>query len=182
MSFPIIAPTAPADDDPTPDSLFIPGDDDPEPRRDKVCAADGCGNEPERTPTGRLGKYCSEHKAAPKTGTRRTSTSRTKWKKAPEVRRALDQIVLFAGTGVSVIDPVDGQIIKAGGPNITEALVNLAEDDKNLQRYLEWLATPGKYGPLILATAGVVIPILANHGMIPTIPGLLGDGPDTRKE
>lgn len=162
------------------DAYYIPEPNDELPDV-KLCAAPGCTNVPELTPTGRVGKFCAEHKAAPKTAGK--ATSRTGWKKAPEVEAALNGLFAGAGWLVGIVEPFDGDVIKAGSPNVTRELINLAKDDKQLQRYLEWLATPGKYGPLILAVGGMVVPIAIHHGALNLLtPKPKQDTPDTRKE
>jgi len=65
------------------------------------------------------------------------------------------------------VNPTDGRIVADGGPAVVHELVELAKTDSALRKPLELLATPGKYGPLTLAVAGVILPIMANHGLLP---------------
>lgn len=137
----------------------------------KRCAEPGCTNSTGTTPTGRRAKYCDVHKSASdRSGNapKGTRTRRSGWAEKEAVRASLTQFVTFAGAGLSVINKADGQIIANGGPNIVNALVDLAEDDKNIRKYLNFAAKPGKYGPLTLAVLGVVIPVMANHNLLPT--------------
>lgn len=146
-------------------------DDDKGPKR---CAEPGCANPVGETPTGRKAKYCDDHKDAknrsgnapknPRLGRKRSS-----WPQKEAVRSSLNQLVMFAGGGLSVINKVDGQTVMMGGPALVTALVDLAEEDKTIRRYLDFLSKPGKYGPLILASMGIIIPILANHKLLPQI-------------
>lgn len=154
------------------DSYMIPDPDaDTPPSRPKACSVEGCENDAAPTPTGRTGKYCFEHGTRDRkpTESRRSSGTRAPaWAKASEVENALNLIFKFGGAAVVAIDAVDGHAIADGGPAISKALVDLGRTDKKVRRYLEMMAAPGKYGPLTIAVAGVVVPILANHGMIPT--------------
>lgn len=134
----------------------------------KRCAEPGCTNAPAVTPTGRTGKYCDEHKKqSARTGQSAPRAKRNGWARAAEVETALTQFVQYAGMGLQVINRVDGQIIAQGGPAVVTALVEIAKTDTKLRRYLEMAATPGKYGPLVLAVLGVVIPVMANHDLLP---------------
>lgn len=154
------------------DSYMIPDpDSDTPPKRPKLCAIEGCDNDAASTPTGRAGKYCVEHGSRdrkPSEGRARTSSRLPAWSKAGEVENALNLIFKFGGAAVVAVNAEDGKAISNGGPAISKALVDLGRTDKKIRRYLETLSAPGKYGPLTLAVAGVVVPILANHGMIPT--------------
>lgn len=138
----------------------------------KICAEPGCMNPVGTTPTGRKAKYCDDHKsAANRSGTASKTArprKRSSWPEKESVRQSLLTLTSFAGAGLSVINKFDGKVVRDGGPNVVNALVDLAEDDKRLRRYLNMFTGPGKYGPLVLATLGVVIPIMANHNLLPT--------------
>lgn len=156
------------------DSYMIPDpDSDVAPKRPKSCAIDGCENEVQLTPTGRQGKYCAEHGSKDRnpseSGSRRSSGTRLpSWAKAGEVENALNLIFKFGGAAIQAVNVADGQIIQNGGPAISKALVDLGRTDKRVRKYLEMMSAPGKYGPLTLAVAGVVVPIMVNHGVFPT--------------
>lgn len=147
-------------------------DDSAADKAPKICAEPGCTNPTGETPTGRRAKFCDEHKDAknrsgnaPKGSPR--GRKRSTWPQKEAVRASLNQLVMFAGGGLSVLNRVDGKIVMDGGPNLVTALVDLAEEDKSIRRYLDFLSKPGKYGPLVLASAAIVIPILANHNLLP---------------
>lgn len=69
--------------------------------------------------------------------------------------------------GLRLVNPADGKVIAEGGPAVIHELVELAKTDAKFRKPLEMLATPGKYGPLGLALMGVIVPIMANHGLLP---------------
>lgn len=154
------------------DSYMIPDpDSDTPPNRPKLCAVQDCENPVALTPTGRQGKYCEEHGTRdrkPDTGPKRPGGRLPAWAKASEVESALNMIFKFGGAALVVVNRVDGEAITNGGPAVSKALVDLGRQDKKIRKYLEMLAAPGKYGPLTLAVASIAIPIMANHGLIPT--------------
>jgi hypothetical protein len=133
--------------------------------------ADGCDNPVVRVShKGPPPKFCPDHKG--KTSTK-TTTSTTKatgnggWVKAPQIEAALNNYVKGAATLVSVVNKADGAIVGMNMPAVIHELVELGKTDKSIRKYLEWIATPGKYGPLVTASLGVIIPILANHNLMP---------------
>lgn len=129
------------------------------------CGAPGCTNAVVKPARGRTPKFCPEHKP---TNSNRSQTSGRSWVRATEIENLLTQYVGGLAMGITLLNKVDGSIIAEGGPAIVHELVELAKTDKQLRKYLEWLATPGKYAPLTIAVLGVAIPMLANHGLMPT--------------
>lgn len=91
------------------------------------------------------------------------------WPMAATVENALNDLFSYAGMGLTLVNPADGSAVAAGGPAVSKALVDLGRTDKKLRRYLEMVATPGKYGPLILASLGIIVPVMVNHNLIPQI-------------
>jgi len=65
------------------------------------------------------------------------------------------------------IDTYDAEILGVHGPLVIHELVELAIVDKKFRRILEMLAKPGKYGGLLIAVSGMVLPILSHHGVNP---------------
>lgn len=92
------------------------------------------------------------------------------WPNAGAVEVHLTEMVNMAGTALIFVNAEDSRIILQGGPRIVHELVELAKTEPALRRYLEMSAAPGKYGPLTLAILGVMIPVMVNHNLIPTIP------------
>lgn len=142
---------------------------DTEPVSDDVpplrCTEDGCNNSLTYGGRGRRPTKCDEHKG-PK-GTPRTGKRSTAWAKGDAVEKALTQALSWFGAGVAFVNPDDGKVIAKGGPAVSHELVELARVDKRLRPYLEWIAAPGKYGPLAMALAYVTLPIMANHNLLP---------------
>lgn len=127
------------------------------------CQQDGCTNGVVKPARGRTPKYCPEHKTPDARTTSRSKASGKSWPKAAEVEAHLTEVLVFTGKGVGWLNEIDGLILQTQGPAVIHELVELAKDDKTLQKYLLWLASPGKYGPLTMACGSLIIPILANH-------------------
>jgi len=127
------------------------------------CGQDGCTNGVTKPARGRSPKYCDDHKATDARTTSRSKASGKSWPKAAEVEKHLTDSLVLAGKGISFLNEVDGFILQTNGPAVIHELVELAKDDKTLQKYLLWIASPGKYGPLAMACSALIIPILANH-------------------
>lgn len=133
-----------------------------------LCALDGCTNNVTKPVKGPSPKYCDEHRGAKNKATT-PRISAPGWPRANEIEKALTRYAVMLGGGISFINETDGAAISAGGPAVVHELIELAKTDRRIRRYLEIAATPGKYGPLVLAALGMVLPILANHGMVPQI-------------
>lgn len=139
------------------------------------CQYPGCTNSIEKPARGRAPKYCPEHKNQRAASGNRSATSGKVWGRATEVENVLTGYLVGGGTGLTAIGAqtrndafkADGTVIRQNGPRLVHELVELAKTDDSLRKPLEWLATPGKYGPLTVALAGVIIPILGNHGLLP---------------
>ena len=151
----------------------LPGANDVAPG---VCGKAGCTNGLTKPARGRMPKFCDEHK-----GQRASSKSETtgkSWPRAVEVETLLKSYVDGVGLAVSFANEFDGHIIRTKAPDVIHELVELAKSDKALQKYLLWLATPGRYAPLTMAVMGVAIPIMANHDLLPkfSIPSPTAEG------
>lgn len=128
------------------------------------CQHDGCTNALVKPARGRPPKYCDEHKTASKSS---SGKSKTTWANAATVEQALIRYIKGVGVGVSFINPTDGECIASGADGVAHELVELGRVDKSLRKRLEFIATPGKYGPLVVSVMPIVIPIMANHGLLP---------------
>lgn len=150
------------------------------------CQFDGCDNSVPKPARGRPPKFCTDHKTGKPAGTPQSEFNSAKsalsgksWPKAGEVETLLKKYVETIGIGISFVHEKDGKVIIEGGPDVVHELVELAKDERQLRKYLEWLTTPGKYAPLTLAVAGIVIPIMSNHGLIQLdLRKILGTVPD----
>jgi len=112
-------------------------------------------------PPGAKNKISSTSDKAP----RGPKAPRAQWPEEASVVRSLNTSLEAIGLGVSLLNKVDGEAIISGSPDLVEALVNLGRDDKRFRRYLEAMSAPGKYGPIIMASGSILLPIAANHGL-----------------
>lgn len=130
------------------------------------CGADGCVNSVTKPPRGRSPKYCEEHKVTPLSA--KNATSGKSWARAVEIENLLTTYIRGLGHGIKLINAVDGEVIADNGPAVIHELVELAKTDRQIRKYLEWIATPGKYAPISLAVMALVLPIMANHSLLPS--------------
>lgn len=130
------------------------------------CKKPGCDQPITKPARGRTPVYCDAHKDKAPRINNKSSLSGKSWPKATEIETLLTQYIEGLGVGLAFINPEDGAVITDKGPAVVHELVELAKDDVKLRKYLEWLATPGKYAPLTMACFSLVFPILQNHGII----------------
>lgn len=93
---------------------------------------------------------------------RKASGGRRKALKAP-----LTELISTLGIGVCVVNAYDGQRILAGAEDLAAALDKVAKEQPAVQRALEAVVTGSTWGSVALAAAPIIIPICANHGLIP---------------
>ncbi len=140
---------------------FKPLSDDAEPL---MCQFSGCENTVKKPARGKTPIYCPEHRG--NTASTRTRTAGKAWPKSEQVKELLHTYVNGIAFGVGVFDQTDRLIIETKGPAVVDELVELAKTDKTLRKYLEWIATPGKYAPLTVAVGSLLLPIAINHGLL----------------
>ena len=71
------------------------------------------------------------------------------------------------GTAVSFFDQFDGEVILVQTSEVAEALATLADEDARVAKALDAMSTGGAYGAFLMALAGMVLPIMAHHNLIP---------------
>ncbi len=105
----------------------------------------------------------------PKRERKKRGPNKVKWAKAEMVRASLQNYFKGVTGVVRWINPADGEILATGADDVIKELVELGRVDRNVKNVLEKLATPGKYGPLILAVSPMLIALAANHNLIPQL-------------
>lgn len=151
------------DDTPPLIPAAVAGESDSSPLR---CQLPGCTSEVTKPARGRTPKFCDDHKGSkPGTGTTKGISGKS-WPRATEIENLLTNYVVGLSFTVMLFNAEDAVIIREKAPAVVHELVVLAIDDRNLRRYLEWLATPGKYAPLTMACFSLIFPILQNHGFV----------------
>lgn len=89
------------------------------------------------------------------------------WTRAVEIENILFNYLEYAALGVSFLNEDDAQSIRNGAARLAHELVELAKVDNKFKKLLETIASPGKYGGLLLATGSIILPIAMNHNLIP---------------
>ena len=73
------------------------------------------------------------------------------------------------GAGVlSMVSPVDAQVLVDHGPNIAEALNETAKTNPNLASLLDKVLTMGPWGLVIAAVLPAAAQVAVNHGWLPS--------------
>jgi transcriptional regulator with XRE-family HTH domain len=74
---------------------------------------------------------------------------------------------------VGMANKFDGQIIEANAVALSKAWVAVARENRRVRVVLEALTAGGAWRDAFAATLPVVLAILLNHGLLPTLPGLM---------
>jgi hypothetical protein len=77
---------------------------------------------------------------------------------------------------VGAVNQFDGDVIRANAVAMSKAWVKLAREKPRVRAFLETLTAGGAWRDVFAATAPVILAILLNHGLLPSLPGL-GFGP-----
>lgn len=107
------------------------------------------------------------------------------------------QSIAMAGLGLYLVAPAfdnnDLAVVNAGAQNLGNALASLAEQNPNVRRACDLIlggGAGGAYLQVLMAVSAIVVPIAANHGVVPETAGArfgeqigvrpvhTGDGPD----
>lgn len=97
------------------------------------------------------------------------STSKTTMSLS-RIEDALNEQFTLIGTVVFAFNEYDGSCILEGSPRLSKALANLCEKNPKVKRNIERLLAGGSYGEVVLAAGLIVVPIMANHELMP--PGI----------
>ncbi|WP_433478139.1 hypothetical protein ACQPZP_14560 [Spirillospora sp. CA-142024] len=63
--------------------------------------------------------------------------------------------------------PADAGAIQVHGPGLVKAWNDLAAENAQVAKGIEWLTTGSAYGAVVMTTAPLVLQLLANHGVLP---------------
>lgn len=96
--------------------------------------------------------------AAPRAGTR---------PKAPDFRPGINGMFQLAAAPLAFAQPLDAMAVATHGPNIAEALNDLAQERPEVAAVLQRIMSVGPYGAVIAAVLPLVMQILHNHDMVP---------------
>jgi hypothetical protein len=148
-----------------PDS-FVVGDDG------ETCTFEGC-TEPRRIYGGRgpRPKTCETHKSAPRSNDAVRGPKEAAWK--ARLTAALQGQLTMVAVTTMAFNRYDGMCIMNGSENLARSLVQVAEQNPKVRKALENMVTAGAWAGVATAVAGIAIPILANHNVLPS--DLLGE-------
>lgn len=104
---------------------------------------------------------------APK-GSATKSTGRKK-----SLKDGLQTLIGSVGIGVAIINQADGTAVISGAEGLATALDKLAKENDSVYRTLSKLIEVSVWGEVLAATGAIVMPILDNHGLLPSIGGKL---------
>lgn len=127
-----------------------------------------------------------------KRATKKAATKKAATKKAPaaprgpgrpskrdqQTQQLTELFITLAGAGqvATMANPraqADFAIVANASPSVAAALVKLGEQQPAVAKLIETMTTTGAYGELLtVLVGGIVLPILANHGVLP--PGFAG--------
>lgn len=129
---------------------------------------------PKVTRDGRLAKKRGPKStgAAPRAASpRRPSSSRTRSTssrpKAPDFRPGINGMFQLLAAPLAFVQPLDAYAVATHGPNIAEALNDLAQERPEIAVVLQRILAVGPYGALLAATVPLVVQLLHNHDVIP---------------
>jgi len=121
----------------------------------------GRGRHPKLCPKG---EGCRAN-VAPPVARAKGTRNKTGWQ-AP-LEQALTSNLAGIGLVVYALDQYDGTVIMQGAPRLAQSLVGVAEQNPNVRKALESLVTAGAWSGVVMAAAGIAIPILGHHGYLP---------------
>lgn len=87
--------------------------------------------------------------------------------RGPLERRLFQFFTMVSMVVSAVLDPTCGAVIQTRATILAKAWAELAAQDANVKKALEWLLTSGNYGQVIMVTGMTVLPILRHHNLIP---------------
>lgn len=95
-----------------------------------------------------------------------------------QLRDSLDEMITSIGLGVSLANEADGVAIIEGGPKLADALAALAASNPRIAKALTRTTGAAGWGGVVIALSGILVPIAANHGLVPGLVPPAVDGPD----
>ncbi len=146
---------------------------EPETFDPEVHQADDEG-QPVVTSAGRYAKKRGPKSAPSAASPRRTarkSTSRPSAprSKAPDFRPGLNGMFQLIAAPLAFVQPLDAMAVAQHGPNVAEALNDLAQERPEVAMVLQRLLSVGPYGLVIAAVLPLAVQVLHNHDVLPAV-------------
>lgn len=101
------------------------------------------------------------------TATDKTPAARKQSKSTKELQNSLEVFFSSLGIAVTMANAADGAAVINGTPGLAKALANTAERNPKLRAMLENMTSGFAYSELVTASAVIIVPILANHNLLP---------------
>jgi len=101
-----------------------------------------------------------------KSGSKNKSSSGKKSGKTP-TKQSIFGLISTIGTGVMLVNAYDGQRILENAENLADALHKAAKENPALRRALNAALQASTWGAVASAFAPIIVPILANHRVLP---------------
>lgn len=127
-----------------------------------VCDIDGCGRSFQSA--GGLKRHQTRTHG---TGGDKAPKAPAKARKTEALARDLEAFLVTVSIGVSVADATDGAIVANGAPALAQAWAKLAAKNPKVDAALRNLMAGSAYSEVVVATAMVVLPIMAHHNLLP---------------
>lgn len=126
-----------------------------------------CGIEIPYAGRGRKPSYCADHKPSKSAGSGKSPANATPKAGGNKLRSEL--LETFNGLGMMVVmmDQYDGATIISSAPRLAETLAQMAEHYPHFGKYLRDGNKSIVWFQLALALSGLLVPILAHHGLVP---------------
>lgn len=110
-------------------------------------------------------------KAAGRPRKDRASQPRVQAPKQAEVKKDysddLTGLVQTLWAATAAFAPADAAAIQMHGPNVVKAWNDLAQENAQVAKGIEWLTTGSMYGAVVATTAPLVMQLLVNHNVVP---------------
>lgn len=91
--------------------------------------------------------------------------------RAPQVKRDFTEdltgLVQVSWGVLVAVSPADAAAVHRHGPGMVQAWNALAQEDARVARGIQWLTTGSTYGAVVMATAPLLLQVMANHRRIP---------------
>lgn len=108
----------------------------------------------------------SPRRTARKTASSRPSAPRSK---APDFRPGLNGMFQLIAAPLAFVQPLDAMAVAQHGPNVAEALNDLAQERPEVAMVLQRLLSVGPYGLVIAAVLPLAVQLLHNHDVLPAV-------------
>jgi len=85
-----------------------------------------------------------------------------------KIEEGLARQFTLVGMFVLPFNEYDGTVIIKGTPALAKSIADLCEKNPSVRKNVERLLVTGTYGELVIAAGAIAIPIMANHGLMPS--------------